>query len=68
MKRDFYVAVGTSKAGNKYISIILDLGYRKVFLSSRETNNIVLCSEVLGVGIPELLELKEGIYPISEVK
>lgn len=67
MKREFYVVVGTSKAGNKYCSIVLDLGYRKMFLSSRGENNTSLCAEVLGVDVSTFLSYDEGIYPIKEV-
>lgn len=66
MKREFYVVVGTSKAGNKYCSIVLDLGYRKLFLSSRGDNNTTLCAEVLGVDVSTFLDYDEGIYPIKE--
>lgn len=68
MKRNFYVVVGTSKAGNRYSSIVLDLGYRKLFLSSRGDNNTTLCAEVLCVDVSTFLTYKDGIYNIEEVK
>lgn len=45
-----YVACSTSKRGSKYYALVLDLGYRKHFLSFDTS----LCAEVLGISVEEL--------------
>ena len=45
-----YVTCSTSKRGSKYYALVLDLGYRKHFLSFDTS----LCAEVLGISVEEL--------------
>ena len=46
----FYVTCSTSKRGTKYYALVLDLGYRRHFLSFDTS----LCAEILGVSVEEL--------------
>ena len=61
---ELYVQKDVSKKGAEYCALVLDLGYRKVFLSSRE-NAYVLCSEILGYTVSEFISLPNGIYPVK---
>lgn len=60
------VKKGVSKSGNNYCSLVLDLGYRQIFLSSMRDNSSVLCAELLGISVQDLLLKPDGNYIVME--
>ena len=61
---ELYVQKDVSKKGVDYCALVLDLGYRKVFLSTRD-NGYTFCSEILGYSVSEFISLPNGIYPVK---
>lgn len=60
-KMKMYVQVEISKkSGSKYVALVLDLGYRKAFLSF-DSN---LCAEVLQISVQQLMTGDCGEYPV----
>lgn len=59
-----YVKKDVSKKGAAYCTLCIDLGYREVFLTSKD-NSFVFCSELMGVSVQEFVELPNGKYPIK---
>ena len=60
------VKKGVSKSGNNYCSLVLDLGYRQIFLSSMRDTSSVLCAEVLEISVQDLLSRPDGNYIVME--
>lgn len=66
MKPKFIVVKGFSEKKNvNYVSLVLDLGYRKIFLSSRNDNMTTLCAELLGIPVTEFLDKPNGNYEVK---
>lgn len=65
MKTTLFIKKAISKSGNSYCALCVDLGYRIVFLSSKE-NSTVLCAELLGISVAELMSRPDGNYVLME--
>lgn len=64
MKTKLFIRKAISKSGKPYTALILDLGYRQIFLSSKD-NTAQLCAEILGVSVQEFMMMKDGDYDVE---
>lgn len=61
MEKKFYVHKGVGqKSGKPYTALVLDLGYRCIWLSYSASD----CAEALGISVAEIYSMENGIYPI----
>lgn len=64
MKTKIFVRKSVSKSGKPYVAIVLDIGYRDIFINSPRDNTTHLAAELLGISVAELMTKSDGDYEV----